>query len=146
MYNFQAKKCAYAPENNIFPAPITNLISTVWVLIKISSHTVVKNIQKCVRISNFLLLLVVFKWHHGSEVVKVTFKQHYTKTFLLTCENNSKQEHSLFDTLLFSIASTVLRKNTYQLSISKTAEFFSSSPKYVLNSFYHNFKAVFHKC
>ena len=36
----------------------------------IFSHVNAKNTQKGLRISQFLLLLVVFKWRHGSERVK----------------------------------------------------------------------------
>ena len=42
----------------------------MWVLIRILSHADTKNTQKGVRISNFLLLMVVLKGHPGSEGVK----------------------------------------------------------------------------
>ena len=37
------------------------------VLMKIVLHASVKTKKKSLRVSNFILLLVVFKWHPGSE-------------------------------------------------------------------------------
>ena len=33
-----------------------------------------ENRQDCLSVSNFVLLWVIFKWHHGSEGVKYKFK------------------------------------------------------------------------
>ena len=41
------------------------------ILMKILSHTSVKKKTKRLKVSNFALLLVIFKWHHGSEGVNV---------------------------------------------------------------------------
>ena len=67
---FWPKKCTYT--NSIFSSRITNLISQCgfwW----ISFHMLMWKTQ---RISKFLLLLVVFKWHHGSERVKYRTTPH----------------------------------------------------------------------
>ena len=43
----------------------------VCILMELLSHAIAKSTKrKCLRISNFPLLLVVFKWHHGNERVK----------------------------------------------------------------------------
>ena len=60
-----------APTNSVFSSPVTHLLSVLCVLMKILSHTSVKKKTKRLRGSNFTLLLVIFKWHHGSEGVNV---------------------------------------------------------------------------
>ena len=54
-------KSAHTPANSIFSGPVTNLIGEVCVLMKSLTRANEKNTQKGLRISNFLLLLVVFK-------------------------------------------------------------------------------------
>ena len=46
---------------SLFSGPVTILISIVCVLMKICSHAKAKNTQKGLRISNYLLLLVILK-------------------------------------------------------------------------------------
>ena len=61
----------HASASSIFSGPITHLLSALWVLMKILSHASLwKRRQKGLRVSNLALLLVVFKWYHGSEGVK----------------------------------------------------------------------------
>ena len=52
-----------------FSGPAAHLFSILCVLMKTLSHANVKRRQKCLKVSDFALLLVVFKWHHGSEGV-----------------------------------------------------------------------------
>ena len=47
------------------------LLPVLRVLMKILSHATWKRKQKSWRVSNFALLIVVFKWHHGSEGVNI---------------------------------------------------------------------------
>ena len=57
------------PANSIFSGPIKHLVSMLCVLMKVLSHANAKKLKKDLRISNFAHLLVVFKWHHGSDGV-----------------------------------------------------------------------------
>ena len=52
-----------------FWGSITNIISILCVSIKILSHIIAKKKTKKLKDSNFALLLVVLKWHDGSERV-----------------------------------------------------------------------------
>ena len=59
--------------------PTTNKLSILSVLMEVLSHANVKKKKKCLRILKFTLLLVVFKWNHGSEGVYCyysTFQPH----------------------------------------------------------------------
>ena len=61
------------PQPVKFPAwtgPITHLLLMLCVLMKILSHGSRKRKQKGLMVSNFVLLFVIFKWHHSSEGVK----------------------------------------------------------------------------
>ena len=55
---------------------------------KICSHANAKNKQKGLRISNYLLLLVILKWHHGSE--RVNLKQSGLLAFTDTTQTRKK--------------------------------------------------------
>ena len=78
------RTCLY---NSKFSGPLTHPFSVLCVLMKILSHTSVKNKterlkgfrfwktrQKGLRVLDFALLLVVFQWHHGSEWVNAGSK------------------------------------------------------------------------
>ena len=55
--------------NSIFFHPIILLFSMLYVFMKILLHANMKKKTKRLKISNFTLLLVVFKWHQSSERV-----------------------------------------------------------------------------
>ena len=61
-----------APANSLFSGPVTHLLSMLWVLMKILSQANAKKKTKCLRVSNFVILLVVFKWQYGSEGVNIS--------------------------------------------------------------------------
>ena len=68
------ERCPEAPANSIFSSPMTHLLSMLCVSMKIVWHTNAKKKKKKKRGgggggANFALLLVFFKWHHGSEWV-----------------------------------------------------------------------------
>ena len=66
---FRAENCTNTPANGKYFDSVTNLIRCMfwWK----SFHILRRRRQrKSLRISNFALLLVVFKWHYGGEKVK----------------------------------------------------------------------------
>ena len=66
----------------MFFGPITHLLSVLCILMK----SVEKKVK---RVSDFSLLLVVFKWHHGSEGVKVfSLKRDQTDFTILKITTN----------------------------------------------------------
>ena len=57
---FSGERWTDVPANGIYS------LSMLCVLMKIPSHANVRKKTKGLRVSNFTLLMVVFKWHHGS--------------------------------------------------------------------------------
>ena len=63
-----------APANGIFSSLITHLVSMLYGLMKILSRaSAKKGGKKGLRVSDFALLLVIFKSHHGIEGVNMSF-------------------------------------------------------------------------
>ena len=71
LYNFRAERCRAAPANRIFSGPITAVFNAMCFDENPFTCRCEKRRQKGLRVSNVALLLVVFKWHHGSEGVKI---------------------------------------------------------------------------
>ena len=68
--NFSGLKEARAHAHSIYSGPLTHLLSMLRALMQLFHVPVQKRRQKSSRVSYLVLLLVVFKWHHGSEGVK----------------------------------------------------------------------------
>ena len=73
---FPAERRRDAPVNSIFSGSLTHLLSLLCVSMKILSHASAKRKErkkekKGLRVSNFPLLLNVFKWHRGREGVNM---------------------------------------------------------------------------
>ena len=62
--------CTDAPANSIFTGPLTSILNAMHFDKNCFTYQLEKRKQKGLRVSNFALLLVAFKWHHGSEGVK----------------------------------------------------------------------------
>ena len=69
IYGLKSARAHTHLQTVYFPGPTTNLFSVLFVLMQTLSVSRVmrRKKEKCFRIWNFTLLLVVFKWHHGSE-------------------------------------------------------------------------------
>ena len=65
-----AEGCTDTPSNSIFSGPITSTFIAVRNYGSPFTCQCEKENRKALRVSNLALLLVVFKWHHGSEGVK----------------------------------------------------------------------------
>ena len=70
MYSFRAERITQTPANSTFSHPITFYFQCCAFWWKSVYMPVQKRRQKGWRVSNLVLLLVVFKWHHGREGVK----------------------------------------------------------------------------
>ena len=58
---FRAEMCTAAPSDSIFSGPATYVLAILCVLMKVLSHASAKRKQKCISVSNFALLMVVYK-------------------------------------------------------------------------------------
>ena len=64
--------------------------SMLWVWWKCFHRPVRKRRQKGLRVSSFLILLVVFKWYHGSEGVKTRARESHS--FKVKCDKSAGVE------------------------------------------------------
>ena len=69
-------------------SPITHLLWMLYVSMKILSRDSAKNKTETVTFSNFALLLVVVKWHHGSEGVNVYYSSGGSGSFAGRCASD----------------------------------------------------------